>query len=381
MKKSPLALNRLIAHFVKQRKVNFRTTAFCVRTRNERGIPVMRGQIDNLRLKRELLVTIQKKSNTKVHDRTTVLPDRSVGDCPVGVVRLSASNIYRRPSRSSGITTQAMMGMTVRVLKRRREWSLVKLPDGYIGWMDETLVSMTVPEHEAWMKKPKVIFISPFALIYSRQDAGATVVGDAVSGNVFAFEGKSGSFAKLSYPDNRIGYVRKSDITPLISWARAARDTPETIAKTARSFAGVPYFWGGTSPKAMDCSGFVKMVYFLNGVLLPRDADQQAQIGKPVLPGKSWENLDTGDLLFFGKSSTRKTEIRDIVHVGISLGGDRFIHESGDVHCSSLHAGDPLYDHRLASTFCMARRIIGAGERAGVKRVRSCADWGGYERE
>ena len=61
---------------------------------------------------------------------------------------------------------------------------------------------------------------------------------------------------------------------------KGAKDSPETIVATAYRFFGVPYLWGGTSVKGMDCSGFTKTVYFLNGVLLPRDASQQVARGR-----------------------------------------------------------------------------------------------------
>ena len=55
--------------------------------------------------------------------------------------------------------------------------------------------------------------------------------------------------------------------------------TEESICKVARTFLGLPYLWGGSSAKAVDCSGFVQSVYFMNGLILPRDASLQALHG------------------------------------------------------------------------------------------------------
>jgi cell wall-associated NlpC family hydrolase len=66
------------------------------------------------------------------------------------------------------------------------------------------------------------------------------------------------------------------------------------ILTTLRRFGGLPYVWGGRSPKGFDCSGLVQFVYALHGVDLPRDSDEQFEAGRPV------QAIAPGDLLFFG---------------------------------------------------------------------------------
>ena len=82
-------------------------------------------------------------------------------------------------------------------------------------------------------------------------------------------------------------------------------DTTE-IKKLATQFLGRPYLWGGTSARAMDCSGFIKTLYFMNGLLLARDASLQTKYGTLVNTEANFNELKTGDLLFFGvgKAST-----------------------------------------------------------------------------
>jgi cell wall-associated NlpC family hydrolase len=88
--------------------------------------------------------------------------------------------------------------------------------------------------------------------------------------------------------------------------------TAEDYQRTAESFIGVPYLWGGTTALGLDCSGFVQQVYRLNGVALPRDADQQAMLGRKV------EEARAGDLLFFGAES--------VTHVALATSASEFIH-------------------------------------------------------
>ncbi len=90
-------------------------------------------------------------------------------------------------------------------------------------------------------------------------------------------------------------------------------------AKSAKRYVGVPYKYGGQSPKGFDCSGLTAYVYKRHGVKLPRSANKQARVGKPVKK----PHLRAGDLVFF---STGKK--RQVSHVGIYVGNDKFIHAS-----------------------------------------------------
>ncbi|MHB8985553.1 MAG: C40 family peptidase, partial [Eubacteriales bacterium] len=81
---------------------------------------------------------------------------------------------------------------------------------------------------------------------------------------------------------------------------------------------GLPYLWGGTSSYGFDCSGFTFRILQSQGLSIPRDADEQAREGVPVVK----ENLRPGDLLFFAAKEGRG----QIHHVGIYSGGGRMVH-------------------------------------------------------
>jgi hypothetical protein len=92
----------------------------------------------------------------------------------------------------------------------------------------------------------------------------------------------------------------------------------DEIVGTARRFIGVPYRWGGTSPReGFDCSGLTMVVYELNGLKLPRSSRAQYSAGTPIQRNK----LSRGDLVFFATSGGRR-----VSHVGIYVGKGRFIH-------------------------------------------------------
>ncbi|UCG14859.1 MAG: C40 family peptidase [Deltaproteobacteria bacterium] len=93
------------------------------------------------------------------------------------------------------------------------------------------------------------------------------------------------------------------------------------IVKTARSFIGVPYRWGGSAANAgFDCSGLTMAVYQLNGLNLPRSSREQFSTGTPV--NKS--QLLRGDLVFFATSGPGR-----VSHVGVYAGRNRFVHAPG----------------------------------------------------
>ena len=90
------------------------------------------------------------------------------------------------------------------------------------------------------------------------------------------------------------------------------------IVKTAKQYIGVPYRWGGESPRTgFDCSGLTMVVYRLNGLELPRSSRQQWRAGTAVRRNQ----LAKGDLVFFATSGGRT-----VSHVGIYAGNDRFVH-------------------------------------------------------
>jgi cell wall-associated NlpC family hydrolase len=117
-------------------------------------------------------------------------------------------------------------------------------------------------------------------------------------------------------------------------------------------YLGLPYFWGGNSPKGFDCSGFTKTIYRMNGIELPRDANMQALAGQPVELDSTYSHLQPGDLLFFGPRTER------ITHVAMYLGNRRFIHSDGMVRINSFSPKDDNYSEYRVRGLRLARRFL-----------------------
>jgi len=90
------------------------------------------------------------------------------------------------------------------------------------------------------------------------------------------------------------------------------------IINTAKSYLGVPYVWGGTTPDGFDCSGFIQYVFDKHGITLPRVTADQYKAGTSI----SKSDLIPGDLIFF------ETYKAGPSHVGIYIGNNQFIHAS-----------------------------------------------------
>src|SRR5262249_31539963 len=163
------------------------------------------------------------------------------------------------------------------------------------------------------------------------------------------------------------GFLPKQSATNYAAWKATRRAIPENIENTARLFLGRPYLWGGSSPKGLDCSGFVKLVFFMNGIELNRNANEQARQGVEATTDKELSQLKKGDLLFFGGRG-RRGQAEWVTHVAIYLDGKKFIQSSQRVRISSLDPNSPLYDEHHARRLLFARRILPETPEAHVEK-------------
>lgn len=132
-------------------------------------------------------------------------------------------------------------------------------------------------------------------------------------------------------------------------------DVVPSLLNKAREYVGVPYRFGGASPRGFDCSGFVRFVFNGFGIELNRSSRSQATQGEKVQPAE----VQPGDLLFFRYGGNR------IGHVGIYLGGGEFIHAGsrGDPKTRGVRIArldSSFYAKRLAAV----RRLLTGGDAA-----------------
>ena len=133
-------------------------------------------------------------------------------------------------------------------------------------------------------------------------------VSDVTMGNIIEETERSSGTIKVKLPDDRTGYLESSNWIDFNDFKNTAQPDTLIIRNMATQLMGRPYLWGGTSARAADCSGFVKTIYFMNGVILARDASLQVEQGVLVDTLVNPTSFQTGDLLFFGRKSSETSD-------------------------------------------------------------------------
>ncbi|RYU96631.1 glycoside hydrolase [Emticicia agri] len=317
--------------------------------------------------KKELLSRLQSNGYT-LEEAIRVLPDtEELEDKIYALVNVSVANIRTMPKESAELSTQALLGTSLKVLEKERNWYLVQTPDHYIGWVDGgTIKRKLKTEVDTYQSQAKLMFAKPFGFAYAEADENTQTVSDLTWGDLLVVKDTLSDFYEVAYPDARKGFIAKREAISYQDWKKMTTPSPESLTKTAFRMMGLPYLWGGTSWKGVDCSGYMRMVYQTNGILLPRDASQQAFVGEDV----AFENLRVGDLLFFGEKATPEKPER-VVHVGMWLGNNEFIHSSGMVRISSFDKDCANYDAGNANRYLRAKHILGLGAEKGVVSLKN----------
>ena len=330
----------------------------------EGGAWILSGETTNSHAKYEIIKALYNHG-IRLIDSILILPDTVNNKKFMGLVTLSVINLRKQPDHSSELVSQAILGTPVKILKDEDSWLLIQTPDRYIAWTKSSSVElMTMAEMNTWRNSERLISIVNSGWIYTSPDESG-IVGDLVAGCILKKTGESKDFAKIVLPDGREGYVNSKSVMDFDSWKTQDLCTEENVTSIASTFLGLPYSWGGSSSKAVDCSGFVQNVYFLNGIILLRDASLQAMHGLPVDISSGYSQLRRGDLLFFGSKGNSNLLI---THVAIYKGDSEYIQSSGRVMVTSLDSESNFNSYGV-NYLMSAKRIIGVENDTGIVPV------------
>jgi hypothetical protein len=286
------------------------------------------------------------------------------------VVELSSIYMRLMPDYEAPLETQELMGTIVKVSGEKGYWREIESPQPYTAWCTEKgIIEMSPEEIEAYKAAPKCIFTRLYGHLYERPSASSETICDLIGGDVMRLSApgtkRSGSYRRgwtqVMLPSGKSGWVRSEEIRPHSGFRSIVKGEGnsdsisnhemEKIISTALTLKGVPYLWGGMTPKGVDCSGLVRWSYLMNGILLPRNASQMVHCGDAV----SLDNLQRGDLVFFG-TPAQDGKPQRVTHVGIYIGSGKIIHSSHLVRINSLKPGEEDY-YENAHRLIAARRL------------------------
>jgi cell wall-associated NlpC family hydrolase len=247
--------------------------------------------------------------------------------------------------------TQLLLGEPVEVLEEQGGWSKVvalwqassRDERGYPGWVRSTHLGAPVDRSDG----PTAYVTTPSTRLWL--DDG---VVDISFGTVLWVDVVTDAAVSVVLPGGRTGTLDPAAVR-LSDKKEPPAHGADPVLDAARLFLGVRYLWGGTSAWGLDCSGLVHLSWRSQGVLLPRDAHDQAASGK--VEEVPLDAVQPGDLYFFARPG------QSIYHVGfvtrpVAEDGTRWMLHAPEG--GELIEDAPLAPHRV-ETLVSAARVRG----------------------
>lgn len=253
------------------------------------------------------------------------------------VVNKAIGSMKCEPKEFSENADEVLFGMNVEIIKEAEDnWFYIKTHYNYEGYIrgEDLLIDDKISKK--WEEEKNSIVISNFADVLNKPEASGYLIANMTRGaNIISTNeiSENGRFVKVKIPNGEYGWMRKNFIIPLktnydIKNEYLLRDN---LVKSALSYIGTQYRWGGKTPQGIDCSGLCSMSYMLNGIIIYRDADIKE--GFPVKEITK-DKLKKGDLIFFPG------------HVAMYLGNEKYIHcatSNDSVSINSFNKSDDDY--------------------------------------
>jgi hypothetical protein len=282
-----------------------------------------------------------------------------------GIVNQRMVPVRKSFGSKSERVDELLYGMPVWIKEETNmEWIKVESFYHYTGYIRRRELIYNLDEN-SWEKRMKKVVIKNFADVLEKPKISSPVLMTLLKGAVVRWEGGEEGWSKIVTWEGEKGYMRSEYLSKspffgdLYFQKNAAgilrSDKEETfrnnLVKTAYSYLGVPYRWGGKTAMGIDCSGLCSMVYLLNGVVIYRDAKRKEGFPIKKIPPKQ---MKRGDLLYFKG------------HIAMYTGDGRYIHStakmgSGGVVLNSLKKESREYREDLAKGILEVGSLFPAG--------------------
>jgi len=355
-------VKRVIESVGRQYAPDKRTALFDLAVVENSGQIILKGNT-NLPEAKRLVLDSLSILGISCRDSVVIFPEQSLGEKTWGIVTLSSTIMRSEPDFSAEMVSEALMGTPVKVLRKKNCWYLIQTPDQYLGWIDcRGIAQKTEAEMTDWKKSNRFVFVQLIGYVVDAPKKNALHISDLVMDNLFEMISDANKYLQIRLPDGRTGFVNKTDCISYREWTERKPDVGNVIS-AAKQMLGVPYVWGGTTCKGVDCSGMTKTAFFSQGIILARDASQPARYGQH-LDINDLQSLEPGDLLFFGRS------VKRITHVGLYLGNDRYINSAGLVCYNNINPKSSQFSASDRKDMVAASRVINSLNTEGIVLVK-----------
>jgi cell wall-associated NlpC family hydrolase len=245
-----------------------------------------------------------------VQDRLEVFPFKELSN-PYAQVQVAAIDGHDAPSGQR--LTQYIYGSYLRVLKLQGEWALVQsTQDQYISWIRYSeVIALSAERYENLAASFDSIVVKVKSATLYKDESLQTVIGQIPLGARLPLLAETETAFQVAYPGQREpqpGYLAKSETRLFVP---LQGEGPEALLESARLYGLTPWLTGGATVAGWDSAAFIQTLYRLQGVLLPRESQQQQRM---TLQIRNPEQTRPGDLVFYQHQT------------GIMLGGKRFLY-------------------------------------------------------
>lgn len=240
------------------------------------------------------------------------------------IITAAIAPLYTAPETQAELADEALCGWEADVLEEAEGFFKISTSYGYEGFVPADMLEQTEELVAAWQDAPKKVVMQPYMDIQAEPKVQAPILFSVTRGALVSpTEKPVEGWQKVLLPDGRSGWCWADFLGAYKTTWSAEEESAlrKGLVNRALSYLGVQYRWGGKTPLGIDCSGLCFMAYWLNGVVIWRDA--AIKEGYP-LKEISLEQAQPGDLLFFPG------------HVAMLISDNRYIHSTAGNHCHGV---------------------------------------------